>query len=626
MKLIKSYFSKQAFKSNFILNLQMFITLNFFFIILYIVLFHAGSYYASEQTAPIKLYEETLLQLNSFAMGVIGAIIAIVIASIQFNYLMFKKSAVSVHCLPQNRAQIFTAKYTAAGFIYLTGLITFTFTCQIFLFPHFTMQAFLTAVYFILSSFAVFMFYYSLACLMHIISGVFFIAPLLYASLFALLPLFALILFESFTEFLPLYSMNIDWFLGALLNSVSIAQLGANVSEFSDIGISDALGVFTIVVIFLLIYTISIKLYTKRNIEKTGQFLVFNFAKYILSIIISLLCSVTVAVSIKHTLSIGYNLSTLNMPQLILTLVLAFIAAVLTYFVALSILSNFSFKIFSKTTLLQSIGTGVFISAFIIVLQMGGLGYSSYMPKAEHIEFISLRTSFYSNNIELHGISQHTVTLQENEEAPLLFTQDEQKNDMLRFHEDYLQNGMYLDVNKSDVLHYSRLTLTYTLKNGDIVSREFVLPHTENIMQNEGSAQNILNNFAEDYITISAIEQALKASTFSLSIIPVGQGEHEYASYKAIHVQGENVPDDFFETLFLEIEAQSEGENKFTTYSPIIELNGNSENDELAPKSNIIANVYIYAQSEQISFNVAIDVSDDMENTLAMLDEIAAGQ
>ncbi len=624
MKLIKSYFSKQAFKSNFIVNLQMLITLNFFFIILYIILFQAGFFYIGSQIEPIKLYEETLLQLNSFAMGIIGAIIAIVIASIQFNYLMFKKSAVSVHCLPQSRAQIFTAKYITVGFIYLTGLITFTFSCQIFLFPHFTVQAFLTAIYFVLNSFAVFMFYYSLACLLHIISGVFFIAPLLYASLFALLPLSALILFESFTGFLPLYSMNIDSFLGALLNSVSIAQLGANISEFSDIGISDTLRVFVIIVISLLIYTISIIAYTKRNIENTGQFLMFNFAKYILSIIISLLCSVTVAVSIKYRLSIGYNLSSLSTPQLILTLVLAFVTAVLTYFVALSILSNFSFKIFSKTTLLQSIGAGVLISAFIIVLQMGGLGYSSYVPKADDIEFMSLRTSFYSNNIELLGINQHTAELKENEEAPLLFTQDEQKNDILRFHEDYLQNGMYLDVNKSDVLHYSWLTLTYTLKNGDIVNRKFVLPHTEEIMQNEGSAQNILNNFAEQNITISAIEKALKESTFWLDVIPVGQGE--YASYESIYVQGENVPGDFFETVFLEIEAQSEGDYKFTTYAPISELNGNSENDELALKSNIIANIYIYAKNENISFTVAIDVSEDMVNTLEMLDEIAAGQ
>ncbi len=624
MKLIKYCFNKRAFKSALTVEFKIFIAVFLFFAIANGIAFslnsaallNSNNYFP---TSPTEFYEENLLQLIGLPINIIAAITAIIMASVQFSYLMFKKSTISVHSLPQSRAQLFTAKYFMGCGVFVVGLVVFITIYSLFLIAGFSLQAFLTNIYFVFHVLCIFMLYYALACFLHILSGIIFVAPLLFASIVALPILFAFVLYEMFETFLPMFSYNVDSFMGNIANGGLFANFTAVYSSFSDIQAADILINVATIVISLLIYTFGIYSYNKRKSENTGQFIVFSAARQIITVVLSLFWGAVFAISIVYTVYSNTNFEN-KIYYSALTLTLTAVFTVLAYHITLFILCTFSFKNFSKKAALQSVLSSAVLITFIVILQNGGLGYTTYIPKADDVEYFAVNTNYHTQGVTLSALHLNGTALTEDENPELLFAQDAQKNEIILFHSTYLENEQYMNLDAKDIKNYSFATLTYKLKNGETVSREFLLPYSEEIINTENSSQNILNNLAAQSITLKAVEQALNNSNYSINIISSVEQNGDFHETGNMHFDSGKVPDNFFETVFEEIKEHSEQEVLFTSYAQ------NFNTDEIIIQSpGSVQNaadrytVYVYANSDYLSFSLMIEIEENMQKSAELI-------
>ena len=411
-------------------------------------------------------------------------ILAAIMAFINFYYLFDKRTAQVLHAMPFTRCQLFVTSYLK-GLMPIVIPPIITLLCWL---PLGTDKLkYLPGPGVLVYEYLLFVvggiMFYSMAVLLNMICGVWYVAPILYLIFnYLYLLLKAIMMFAASSV---IYGYTADYLnvltdvtrKDMILSPRNFLYYGCRPgAEYIDVNTS----VFTYSYRFLW-YLIPIVLFTvlayvayqRRPIENTGDFLIKRWLKTFFSIGITV-CSSVVAIYLifeMRNVKVNYN------RQIWLNVLIILITAFVIY-ILISALFEKSFSIIRrKIVLIPAAIVAVVMGIFLAGLQTDVLGIGSRLPEESEVKKASLEI-FY-NGYRYSNFKDDITT------DAYCHADSTDIDEVIAMHKMFLENRDYVLGNKSDCTLY--VTVRYLLNDGSIMERAYNLPLFRNDLKDENS-------------------------------------------------------------------------------------------------------------------------------------------
>lgn len=411
-------------------------------------------------------------------------ILAAIMAFINFYYLFDKRTAQVLHAMPFTRCQLFVTSYLK-GLMPIVIPPIITLLCWLPLgtdkLKYLPGPGVLVYEYLLFAVGGIM--FYSMAVLLNMICGVWYVAPILYLIFnYLYLLLKAIMMFAASSV---IYGYTADYLnvltdptkKDMILSPRNFLYYGCRPgAEYIDVNNA----VFTYSYRFLW-YLIPIVLFTvlayvayqRRPIENTGDFLIKRWLKTFFSIGITVCSSVVAIYLIFEMRNVKANYNRQIWLNVLIILITAFVIYIL-----ISALFEKSFSIIRrKIVLIPAAIVAVVMGIFLAGLQTDVLGIGSRLPEESEVKKASLEI-FY--NGYRYSNFKDDITTDANCHADSTDIAE-----VIAMHKMFLENRDYVLGNKSDCTLY--VTVRYLLNDGSIMERAYNLPLFRNDLKDENS-------------------------------------------------------------------------------------------------------------------------------------------
>lgn len=259
--------------------------------------------------------------------------------------------------------------------------------------------------------------------------------------------------------------------------------------------------IFTIVILF--IYSLTYRLLKRRKNERAGDLIVYDGYKYFITVIAASL------------IPIGFSTITGSFDNPINRIILFYLLFAISFYLLVALFEK-SFKISRASFKVFGIFAIVFLT-FIGGTKLVTNNYESYIPDIDEIESVFLNnssyvTSKYSNaGRSIYDMDDEFV--EKSVDIPLYYDKNNIES-IMELHEELIENRDYYS--------YSNVIISYNLKNGKTVTRQYELRYDENY---NGKKDNILmglvNSSEYKERNLAFVYNDLYANKFKISEITI---------------------------------------------------------------------------------------------------------
>lgn len=425
-------------------------------------------------------------------------ILAAVMAFINFYYLFDKRTAQTLHAMPFTRCQLFVTSYLK-GLMPIVIPPLVTLLCWL---PLGTEKlTFLPGPGVLVHEYLLFivggMMLYSMAVMLNMICGVWYLAPVLYVIFnYLYLLLKAIMMFAASSV---IYGFTYDYLdvltdptkKDMIFSPRSFLILGCRPDvEYIDINTYAYTYSYRFLwyLIPIVIFTVlAFVAYQRRPIENTGDFLIKRWLKTFFSIGITVCASVVAIYLIFELRNVKVNYNR----QIWLNVLIIFLVALAIY-ILISALFEKTFAIVRrKIVLIPAIIVAAVMSIFLAGLQTDVLGIGNRLPEEDEVKKASLeifydgyRYSNFKNDITTDSDSYSDST---------------DVAEVIKMHKMFLDNKDYVLETKSDCILY--VTVRYLLKDGSVMVRAYDLPLQRSDLNDENSLLSYIDKKYNDPTT-----------------------------------------------------------------------------------------------------------------------------
>ena len=419
-------------------------------------------------------------------VGILEVIVVLsaIMAFINFYYLFDKRTAQSIHAMPFTRCQLFVTSYLK-GLMPIVIPPLITMLCWL---PLGTDKLkYLPGPGVLVYEYCVFivggLMLYSMAVLLNMICGVWYLAPILYVIFnYLYLLLKAIIMFAASSV---IYGFTYDYLdvlrdtskKDMILSPRSFLVLGckANV-EYTDLNKYEYVYTYRFlwylipIVIFILLAYVA---YQRRPIENTGDFLIKRWLKTFFSIGITVCASVVGIYLIFELRNVRVHYNSQIWLNVLIILIVAFVVYIL-----ISALFEKTFAIIRrKIVLIPAVIVALAMGVFLAGLQTDVVGIGTRLPKEDEVKKAALEifytgyrySDFRNDAIEYNDQHADSTNIAE----------------VIEMHKLFLDNKDYVLGKQSDCPLY--VTIRYLLKDGSVMERAYSLPLFRGDLRDENS-------------------------------------------------------------------------------------------------------------------------------------------
>ncbi len=441
-------------------------------------------------------FQNYLIDFAVHAAPTISLITGLIIACAVWSYLHNSRSSALIHSLPMNRTSLFVTNYlTGICFFLVPNILVLLLTYGVGLSIGVGgMTGILTWFYCqTMSS----LFFYSFATLLAFVTGNTLTLPVLYAIFNALVIVIYQMMNWVFGEFLYGYAWNSmskmeQWAeyltpVYAMYENLDYTHPieGGMVTEIHGLGM---MGIYALVgVVFTILGYL---LYRRRKLELAGEVIAEPFLKPVFRVGFALCGGLAMA---SFFYAIFYSIFAGKFFSYMLFMLLW--SAI--FYIAGDMILAKSVKPRRKS-LKPCAVLLVVLAVFGMLLQFDVFGYEGYTPEATEVENITITIDYNDKVIPLafapEGEKQEIIlqvlALHEDiiaEKEHTLNTIKGNDPDMIAVQQENYANGW-------ETWDWERVTIQYVLLNGKVVEREYQIPVTEALLEND-SIGNSLNEF-----------------------------------------------------------------------------------------------------------------------------------
>lgn len=400
-------------------------------------------------------------------------ILAAIMAFVNFYYMFDKRTTQSLHAMPFTRTQLFVTSY-------LKGLMPIVIPPLISMLCWLPMGtnkiSYLPGPGVLIYEHLLFivggLMFYSMAVLLNMICGVWYLAPVLYVIFNYLYLLLKAII--TFALSSVVYGFTYDYLnvltdtskRDMILSPRSFLVLGC-VPNANYVGLNHAVYeygyrflwyILPIVLFTILAYVA----YQRRPIERTGDFLIKPWLKTFFSIGITGCASVVAIYLIFELRNVGVNYN----KQIWLNVLIIVVVSLIIY-ILISALFEKTFQIVRRKSVLIPAGiVAVVMGIFLAGLQTDVLGIGSRLPKEEDVERAALEI-FYNGY-------RYTDFKDDIDNYNDYYADTTDIADVIEMHKILLENKEYVLGSTSD--SELRIMVHYLMKDGSVMLRAYNFP------------------------------------------------------------------------------------------------------------------------------------------------------
>ncbi|MBR0435090.1 MAG: hypothetical protein IJK13_03705 [Lachnospiraceae bacterium] len=420
-------------------------------------------------------------------------ILAAVMAFINFYYLFDKRTAQTLHAMPFTRCQLFVTSYLK-GLIPIVIPPLVTLLCWLLLgtdkLNYLPGPGVLVYEYLLFTVGG--MMLYSMAVMLNMICGVWYLAPVLYVIFnYLYLLLKAIMMFAASSV---IYGFTYDYLdvltdptkKDMILSPRSFLILGCKPDiEYIDINTYAYTYSYRFLwyLIPIVIFTVlAFVAYQRRPIENTGDFLIKRWLKTFFSIGITV-CASVVAIYLIFELR---NVKVYYNKQIWLNVLIIFVVAFVIYILISALFEKTFLIVRRKIVLIPAFIVAAVMSIFLAGLQTDVIGIGSRLPEEDEVKKASLEI-FYAGY--RYSSIKNDITVGEDN-----YSDSTDPAEVIKMHKMFLDNKDYVLETKSDCILY--VTVRYLLKDGTVMERAYDLPLQRGDLNDKNS---ILSYIDEKY-------------------------------------------------------------------------------------------------------------------------------
>ena len=470
MSLKTSFFNKTVIKKNVTSFWPVSVLYGIILAIVYPWRYYAGRNFQYNESMDAKELAGNVISEGVFINISLITIFSIFLAALVFGYLFKSRKANMMHAFPLTRTELFVSNYAAA---FILMIVPNIIVLTLFAFMLFKYGYSALIVYLLLSLLITvlgFVFFFGIACMVIMLTGQAATAIILYTIAQFVYSICYLLVFALENIFLYGLSMCEPRVMESPL--FFMPYIGLHVRIFYDIDERimsvEGIGVIALYAFVGIIITIlAWYMYQKRHIEKSGDFIIFNWFKYVFKYGSSLVLGVLIAIAVialmtNSAMSIAVNTSSFVMFLIVVAICVAII------YISVEMLIRKSFRVFNKKMFIQCAGCIVVCYAVISLVKADAFGVESYVPDAEDVEYVTVNGEAEYNNV---------------------FDTEEEVKSIVDMHEKVIDNIDTIKrehVNVTNDCIYQFITIEYTLKNGKEVKRDYTFICYEDVKDEIG--------------------------------------------------------------------------------------------------------------------------------------------
>ena len=395
-------------------------------------------------------------------------IIAILTAMALFNYLSVSKNANMIHAFPVTRLELFgTNLLSGITFLFVPQLITFMI--NVFVCLAYGASGVEYLAMWLLVSMGVSFFFFSVAVFCTFLTGQMFAAPLYYVAIIFLYDIIRIavgmvvdFIGYGISFYTMLEYMDATWLAPAhyLWNVLCMEPVYTEVAVRGDVDFYEycsglvlhggkAVALYLIPAVILLV--VSYFLYKKRHIENAGDLITVPWLKPIVRWGIGAFSGYFLGVALCSILEEFY----LEVSKVGLFFAVIIVSAIFFFITDMCIQK--SFKVFQKKRFLELGGFAAFMLVTFLGINLSINTVERYIPEKGDIESISIDMNYWMN------------------------LEEDEMDLVLALHQnivDHLGEYKNIDWMSYDGASYW-MNITYYLKNGDLVDRDYQIPENE---------------------------------------------------------------------------------------------------------------------------------------------------
>lgn len=236
--------------------------------------------------------------------------------------------------------------------------------------------------------------------------------------------------------------------LACFLSNVGLGQKYDDSGNLTDVAVYGGWVVAIYVLVSIVLLAIAYFTYKKRQVEKTGDFLTVEWLKPVFRWGVGMTGGVFGALAVREVL-ISARVGCGMMAFVLIMLALGAIC----YFAADMLICK-TFRVFKKKNWIGCGGFSVILLLCFFGLYSASQSFESYVPEVEDVSSAS--------------ISMRYEVVLEEEEAQAIIDIHEQLLEYNDYCQEYEENGNW---------DYDYINITYNLKDGDYISRYYIIPY-----------------------------------------------------------------------------------------------------------------------------------------------------
>lgn len=390
---------------------------------------------------------------------------SILLAVLVFGYLFKSRNANMMHAFPVTRTELFVSNYAAAFILMIVpniivmalfGFMLFKDGCSAFIIYLFAS---------LLINVLQFIFFFGIACAVVMLTGQGVVAVIFYYIVQFVYAVCYLLIFALENIFLYGLSMCEPRFVDSPLFFMSYIVRHVDISYDVDERIMSMNGLYVVALYALagiIITGLAWYMYQKRHIEKSGDFIIFNWFKYVFKYGAALVLGILIAIAVVSLMTYSAMSIAVNAKSFVLFLIVVAICVAIIY-ISVEMLIRKSFRVFNQKMFIQCAGCIVVCYAVISLVKADAFGVESYVPDAEDVEYVTVNGEAEYNNV---------------------FDTEEEIKSIVDMHEKVIDNIDTIKREHVNVTYnciYQFITIEYTLKNGKEVKRDYTFTCNEDV-------------------------------------------------------------------------------------------------------------------------------------------------
>ncbi len=462
-----SFFSGGLFRKNLLRFWPVYASYFILMLLTFTVpLFHSVNYASSHRFTQAITY--IAANVTDFGL-ILSAIFGILSAMAVYGYLYNSKSCDFFHALPTTRTSLFVSNYLAGlCFLLVPLLLTFLSTMGVLMAQNLSSVLPALLQWLAMLSIQVF-FFFSLATLCAYMTAHPVVLPVLYVVLNFTAMVVGMILSGVLHVFVYGFASDVDFTPFSPVAHILYMYnhfdsfLGATVPEDNPwpyfIGL---------LLVGLAFSVLAFVLHNRKRLECAGDVVAVAPLKPVFKYCFALGCALILGMMLNAILFAGF-------PEQIFTLVACMVVSGLIGYFAAEMLLRKSFAVFSKRCLLGAGTLSVTVLALCGALSADLFGLERYLPDSDEISDIRV----YS-----YGLSYNT---NDAAEIAQLLALHELILDNKDYQQDFVEHYYSDSYTSAEVTDVRYLQLTYYLKDGSVVRRNYDLPVTEQLLADSGS-------------------------------------------------------------------------------------------------------------------------------------------